>query len=467
MRVARSSLAKLVAIYLVLLLAVPQPAYARFQPTTGSDMYSVDQEIQIGRQAAQETEKKEPILPDNSELTQYVRQLGQRLTAVAPGYKWPYEFHVVNTKDVNAFALPGGPMFVNIGAIMAADHENELAGVMAHEISHVVQRHATRAATKQQKYQVGLGILGAILGARGGALSNLAALGAQFAVGSVFLKNSREAESEADLLGTDIMYDAGYDPRGLAAFFEKLEAMSNAGPEFLSDHPNPGNRLQAVEKEVGTLQPKQFRPDSADWVRIKQMVGTLKQPGKGLPASSGAQAAASGSGAPSGVAPSGQFQTLNHNLYSVQYPSNWQVFGDQQSDVTIAPQGGVGQDQNGQSAVAYGVIISTFEGEQRGGSSSANGLDDATHQLIDQLRQGNPDMRQTGSDESIRVNNQPAKSVEFTSKSPIQGQKERDWLVTVQRPDGNISYLVFIAPDKDFRSLRPAFEQMLRTFHVK
>ncbi|GAC1659324.1 MAG: hypothetical protein NVS9B15_21700 [Acidobacteriaceae bacterium] len=464
MRHSQSLCGRAVALVLTSMLVVPPSAFARQQVLQGSDAVSVEQEIQLGHEAAQQTRQKEPVLPDNNEISQYVRRLGQNLVSVAPGDKWPFEFHVVNTKDVNAFALPGGPMFVNIGAIMEADHENELAGVMAHEMSHVIDRHATRAYTKQQKYQVGLGVLGALLGGRGG-LGQIAGLGAQFAIGSVFLKNSRTAESQADLLGTDIMHDAGYDPRGLADFFAKLSEMGSRGPQFLSDHPDPGNRREAVIQEVSTLQPREYRGDSPEWIRIKQMVGNLQHPGSGVPAASqgGRQQGSPEYAGPAGVRPNGSFQTLNHNLYSIQYPSNWQVSGDTSSDVTIAPEGGVAQGQNGQAEVAYGVMISGFEPEQR----SNNLLDDATHELIDQLRQGNPDMRQAGSEETIRVNGAPAKSIEFTSRSPIQGQKERDWLVTVARQDGSILYLVFVTPDADFRSLRPAFEQMLRSMHVR
>src|SRR5947209_4327018 len=463
MNSSRSWFARVMAIAMVAMLAFPEAALARQQVLQGSDAVSVDQEIQLGREAAQQTMQKQPVLPDNNEITQYVRHLGQDLVRVAPGDKWPFEFHVVNTKDVNAFALPGGPMFVNLGAIMEADHENELVGVMAHEMSHVIDRHATRAYTKQQKYQVGLGVLGAILG-RGGALSQIAGLGAQFAVGSVFLKKSRAAESQADLLGTDMMHDAGYDPRGLADFFGKLEEMGNRSPEFLSDHPNPGNRRQAVIQEMGTLQQVQYKPDSAEWVRVKRRVGSLEHPGSGVPAatSGGAQNSQGYSG-PAGVRPNGQMRTLNHNAFSVDYPANWQVMGDQSSDVTIAPDGGVAQNQQGQAEVAYGVMISGFEPEQR----SNNPRDDATHELVDQLRQGNPDMRQTGSDESIRVNGAPGRSIEFTSRSPIQGQRERDWVVTMLRQDGTVLYMVFVAPERDYGPLRPTFERMLRTVRLK
>src|SRR5579859_6565965 len=226
------------ALFLCALIAAPQLLDARVQPTTGSDAYTVEQEIQLGQQAAAQTNRQYPVLSEASPITQYVQQLGRKLVQFAPGEKWPYQFHVINQKEINAFALPGGPLYVNVGTIQAADNEAQLAGVMSHELSHIVQRHATRAATKQYKAQVGLGILGAILGGTAG--GQLAGAGISFVAGSYFLKNSRQSEKEADLLGTDIMYDAGYDPIQLPNFFQKIEAESGSqGSQFLSDHPNP------------------------------------------------------------------------------------------------------------------------------------------------------------------------------------------------------------------------------------
>src|SRR5438270_3424809 len=222
-----------IALLLCLLLSAPELLLARVQPTTGSDMFTVDQEIQAGKEAVAQTNRQYPVLPDSSPVTQYIQQLGRRLVQVAPGEKWPYQFHVVNQKEINAFALPGGPLFVNVGTIQAAHNEAQLAGVMAHELSHIIQRHATRAATKQYKAQVGLGILGAVLG--GGVGGQLAGAGISLVAGSYFLKNSRQSEKEADLLGTDMTYDAGYDPIQLPNFFQKIEAEAGSrGSQFFS-----------------------------------------------------------------------------------------------------------------------------------------------------------------------------------------------------------------------------------------
>jgi Peptidase family M48 len=436
-----------------------QPLHARVEPSHGFNMFSAQEEMQAGQQSAAQVSKQLPILPDSDPVSVYVQRLGQQLAAHAPGEKWPYSFHVVNQKEINAFALPGGPVFVNIGTIQAADNEAELAGVMAHEISHVVQRHGTRAASKQMAAQLPLAILGGVMGQ--GALSQMAQMGLSFGVGSYFLKNSRKAESEADLLGTDIMYDSGFNPRAMADFFTKLQGEGGArGPQFFSDHPDPGNRAQAVAREVATLPRKSnYRSNSAEFREIKQRVAGMKP----LTAQQIAARQTTAMNASSGsVQPSASLRNFSHRDFAISYPENWQVYGDQNSAVTVAPQSGVSQN-----AVAYGVMINTYQPED------ANvGLDQATHDLLSSLRQSNPDLREIGHDENIRVNGVAGKSVDLIGTSPLRDQsghavQERDWLVAVMRRDGSLLYVVSIAPDKDFESLRPTFEQMLKSLQLR
>ena len=436
---------------------------ARVTPTHGFDLFSTQEEIQAGQQAAAAVPKQLPVLPDSSPLSQYISRLGHRLADHAPGEKWPYNFHVVNQKEINAFALPGGAIFVNVGTIQAADNEAELAGVLAHEISHVVQRHGTRAATKQMAAQLPLAVLGGLLG--GSALGQMAAQGISFGVGSYFLKNSREAEKEADLLGTDIMYDTGYDPHAMAQFFEKIKQQGGSPSlQFLSDHPDPGNRVEYVSAEVRTLPArKQYLADSSDFRQAKQEVGGMKP----MTAPEIAAWQKRGGGGPAEaiggavVTPSATLQAFNHDDFQISYPQNWKVYGDQTSAVTIAPPNGVTQN-----AVAVGVMISIYQPEDTNA-----GLEASTHTLLDSLRQSNPDLRQLGNDENIRMNGAAGRSVDLIGSSPIQENgkpvRERDWLVTTRRNDGSLLYLVFISPDKDFATLRPAFEQMLRTLKVK
>lgn len=459
MRISLSA-ARRLTLLLTLAAAAPQALQARVEPSHGFDMFSAQEEVQAGQQAAAQVGKQLPQLPDSDPVTLYVQRLGAQLAAHAPGEKWPYTFHVVNQKEINAFALPGGPIFVNLGTIQAADNEAELAGVIAHEISHVVQRHGTRAASKQMAAQLPLAILGGVMGQ--GALSQMAQMGLSFGVGSYFLKNSRKAESEADLLGTDIMYDSGFNPRAMSDFFAKLEKEGGVarGPQFLSDHPDPGNRAQAVSKEVSTLARRtSYRADSAEFRDIKQRVGNMKP----LTAQQIAeQQTPAVNASAAGMEPSANLRSFSHSDFEISYPDNWKVFGDQNSSVTIAPQSGVSN-----SAVAYGIMINTFQPEDSSGN-----LDQATHELLASLRQSNPDLRQIGQDENIRLNGVAAKSVDLIGTSPLRDQsgraaQERDWLVATTRRDGSLLYLVSIAPDKDFESLRPTFERMLKSLRLR
>jgi hypothetical protein len=424
------------------------------------NFFSIDQDIQLGQQNAAEVEKQMPILKD-AQLNQYIQRLGQRLVAHAPsvnGAQYPFTFKIVNQKDINAFALPGGPIYVNLGTIQAADTEAQLAGVIGHEMGHVIMRHSTNQASKQMMAQAPFAVLGGKIG--GGMMGQLAQLGIGFGLNSVFLKYSRQAESQADLIGTDIIHDAGYDPRAMAQFFEKLEAQGGArGPQFLSDHPNPGNRAQAVAAEAATLPRMQYQGDSSEFRAIKQKVGSMKA----LTAEEAKAQGGSGN-APSGtiarskdIQPSSNFTTLNHSAYTITYPDNWKPYGDQNSGVTIAPNGGVSKD-----AVAYGLVINGYQADQ-GGTS----LNSATQQLVAQMQQSNNGLKQLGNGEDFKLNGRPAKSLVFLGPSPLQNEQERDWLVTTQRQDGSVVYLVFISPEKDFETLKPAFEKMLRSFKAK
>src|SRR5882724_11018252 len=218
---------------------------------------SKDQQVQLGQQAKAEVYKQMPVLPDSSAVTQYVQQLGKKLQAGIPSDKsWPYEFHVIPEKDINAFAIPGGPIFVNLGTIQAADNEAELAGVIAHEMTHVYMQHSVKHMSKQSMAQGVLGVLGAVLG--NGTAGNLAKIGMQVGAGAIFMKYSREDEAQADAGGAIIMYKAGYNPKAMADFFQKLEQQGGSGPQFLSDHPNPGNRVQAVTNQIKSWPPKNF-----------------------------------------------------------------------------------------------------------------------------------------------------------------------------------------------------------------
>lgn len=453
-----------VAAAMMVLMVAPQLLEARYQANPGWNLFSRDQEVQVGREAAADVEKKLPLLNDSDPVARYVQGLGAQLASHAPGQQYPYTFKVVNQKEINAFALPGGPVYVNLGTIQAAENEAQLAGVMSHEISHVVMRHATSSATKQMMAQAPLTILGGLMGRGIGA--QLVQLGISFGAGSYFLRNSRKAESEADLVGADIMYDSGYDPQQMAVFFERLGKQgggsSSRGTQFFSDHPNPGDRAASVSKEVRTLPTKKFQTDSAEFRSIKSTVAGMRLPTSQELAAQQRQAGGTMSGAPSSeITPSSDYKSLEHDAYTIFYPENWQVSGDNTSAVRIAPRAGVAED-----ATAYGVIINVYQPKGRAS------LDDATHQLMESVHRSDANLKAVGHDEDIRVSGIPGKSVDFIGTSPIRAagggtQRERDWLVTLERKDGSLFYLVFVSPEKDFDQMRPAFEKMLRSLRLK
>jgi Zn-dependent protease with chaperone function len=444
---------------------VQSPSTGRFQLQSGYNMFTPEQDIQLGRQAQADVNRTMPVLPESSPVTKYVQSLGQQLAAKAPGeVKWPFNFHVVNQKEINAFALPGGPIYVNLGTIREADDEGELVGVIAHEISHVVLRHSTEQASKATLAQLPLAVLGGVLPQT--TVGQLARLGVSFGAQSVFLKYSRDAEREADLLGSQTMYDAGFDPYSMAEFFTKLEKQGGPGvPQFLSDHPNPGNRVETVREAIARYPKKSYRKNSAQFESVKSVVAKMKPMTAEQVAQyqkeHQAQGGTVGNVSAQDVIPATGFQTLDHSAFQIAYPSNWKVFGDQNSSVTIAPEAGVGQN-----AIAYGVMMSAFRPSQ--GTAS---LEQATQQLVEFLQRSNPQFRVEGNLQRVNVNGVSGNSVSLVGPSPIQAGggplAERDLVVTLPRSDGSVLFLVFIAPQRDFDRLKPAYQQMLDSLRVK
>jgi Zn-dependent protease with chaperone function len=427
------------------------PAFAqRTQLKPGWNMFSPQQDVQVGKQAATDASRKLPMcnLP---RADAYLTQLGKRLVAHlnTNGVEYPWEFHCVNDRSINAFALPGGYVFVNRGAIEAADNESELAAVMAHELSHVALRHGTNQATKAQAAQAGVGIFGALFGgSTGGAL--LTQLGS-FTAGGVLLKYSRGAETQADVMGTQVLYDSGYDPRAMAQFFEKLnqETKGKNPPEFLSDHPNPDHRVERVDEEIDKLggPPPNARRDSAEFEAVKREVMALPVVKRTAP-----RAAAAGGSEPAGPPPppSANSTSYENASLSLQYPDNWKRFGGDDSGSTFGPEGGVVNDGSGHGAMAYGLTVGTVKGQ----GADANGLESATQQLIGELQKTNPNMKVTRAAQSVKLNEQPAMSTYLVNDSP-GGGKETDWMITVARPEGMV-YFVCTAPQAEFETYHKA-----------
>jgi predicted Zn-dependent protease len=240
-------------------------------------LVSVQQEVELGQQAQAEISKQMPVLGD-AQLERYIDSIGERLAANAPGPKYPYSFGVVNYKELNAFALPGGPIYVHRGTIAAARTEAQLAGVMAHEVAHIAQRHAAKQISKGVVANGLLGLLGAVLD-DGGKGEAAARIGASVVAQSVFMKFSRDDEREADRVGAEIMERAGWDPHGIAEFMQVLQNEQKRSPSsvqtFFSSHPSPAGRVRDLQTMVNG---KSGRRDSEEFQAIKGRLSSLPPP---------------------------------------------------------------------------------------------------------------------------------------------------------------------------------------------
>jgi Zn-dependent protease with chaperone function len=461
-------------------------------PDPGHPGMSRQQQIQLGMQSAAQVYKQMPVLPDSSPETQYVRQLGKRLVAtIPPEHTWPYEFHVVAQKEINAFALPGGEMFINIGTITAAANEAQLAGVMGHEMSHVYMQHSAKQERKDEWTQGIAGLAGAVLGARGGLVGELAQEGAQMGASMLVLKYSRTDEAQADHVGAIILYRAGYNPQALADFFKTLEAQGGTPPQLLSDHPNPGNRELAIQKEIAPWPPKQYAGDSPEFAKVRQHASGVKA----YTAQEIAQGAKSGQWAPmnkrngavfaptgfaaastpearTAVAPAvsrvslndvmanSNFQLVDLGVMKIARPENWEVIAPkkQGQSLTIAPREGIAGN-----GVGYGVVINAVSIKNQQAT-----IDQVTDAIVRSIEGASGETRSVGAAADLQVAGVRGRTVHMESTSEFsdangQAQKERDQLVTIPRQDGTVVYLVFVAPESDFQRFNPTFEKMLQS----
>lgn len=442
---------------------------AQTRVTPPSNKYTPAQDVEMGLQAASEVRQQLPLMRDDG-VTSYIERLGNRLVAIIPPElqhpEFKYTFETVNVREINAFALPGGPMFVNRGMIDAANSEGEVVGVMAHEVSHVLLRHGTAQASKAGKYQMGA-VIGAIAGAViGGRTGSVVSQATQFGFGTMFLKYGREYEKQADLLGAQLMSRAGYDARDMASMFRTIEKQGSSGPEWLSDHPNPGNRSQYIEKEAQALRVTSPVTDQSGFDRVKAHLKTLPP----APTSEEVAKAAKTGSAPAGTAspnttlgtniepPSGRYRSYTEgNLFRISVPGNWQELAGS-SAVTFAPAGAFGQ-VNGQSVFTHGVEVGMSRNER-------HELPDATRDFIQLLSQSNRRLSQRSQSVNAIVAGRAALQTTLTNVSDATGQTEVIQLFTTRLRDGSLFYLLAVAPESDARNYDATFQQVVRSIRL-
>jgi beta-barrel assembly-enhancing protease len=455
---------------LALVAVFATQSLAQTRVTAPKNKYDPADDVKIGRDAAAEVERQLPVLADGR-VSSYVEELGQRLVETIPAElhqpEFRYTFTVVNVKEINAFALPGGPMYLHRGMIEAAQSEGEVVGVMAHEMAHVALRHGTAQASAAQKYQIGAvagQILGAILGGTAGAV---VAQGSQFGLGVSFLRYSRAYEKDADLLGAQMMARAGYSPVDMANMFRTIEQQGGGGgPEWLSDHPNPGNRIEYLTQEARNLRVENPVRNTAEFSAVQNRL-------EGMPPARSARDIARngpGRGDPGGYGtsgiseqvepPSSRFRVYQGgNFFRVSVPDNWRELSTGGDSVWFAPDGAYGQAGNGQAVFTHGMQFGVARTRSRN-------LEGATQELLQALAQGNPSLQRDGGAQRTRFGNQPGIGVQLRNQSEATGEPELVAVYTTLLPDDTLLYGIGVAPQDEWRQYGAVFDRVVGTARV-
>jgi beta-barrel assembly-enhancing protease len=440
--------------------------------TAPKNRYSLADDVKIGREGAAQVSRELPLLPDNGEIDAYVERVGAALAAAIPNEfrhaEFQYNFSVVNAGDINAFALPGGPMFVNRGMIAAARSEGEMAGVMAHEISHVALRHGTAQATKSQSPGIALGAIGgAILGAViGGNAGDLLSQGTQLGLGAYLLKYSREYETQADILGAQILARAGYDPMDLARMFQTIEQEGGSrGPEWLSSHPNPGNRYERISQEARQLTIARRSNPTSEFAEIKTLLSRMS-PAPTMDEIARSRNGEAGSDRPPDNAriedtverPATRYRAFEApGVFRVSIPVNWQEFSDR-SSVTFAPNGAYGNHQ-GQFVFTHGTTVGIY-------SPNSDRLQPATDAYISELLRNNSYLRADRGYQRTTLNGRQALLRRLSGTSNVTGRREAVSVYTTQLNDGQLLYMIQVVPEGESQQYSRAFSEMARSMRI-
>jgi hypothetical protein len=431
--------------------------------------YSPADDVKLGQEAAQQVEKELPVMRDQ-QVNGYLNAIGRRLVeSIPPEFRHPefrYSFTGVNLREINAFALPGGPMFIYRGMIEKAHNEGEVAGVMAHELSHVALRHGTAQQTKATPYAIGQiagQIAGAIIGGRTGAII---AQGSQFGIGTYFMKFSREYERQADLLGSRIMAGAGYDPRDMANVFKTIQQESGpGGPQWLSDHPDPGNRYDYINREAQLLRvpasPRRVTPEfQSVQSHLRALSPALSSEDVARNRNAGRTTDAGGAPPSSGniPRPDSRYTTYNEgDLFRVSVPSNWRELASNNT-VTFAPDGAYGS-VNGSSVFTHGVEIGVSRNE-------SHDLQTATDELIQALRQGNPRLSSPDRYERASVGGRQGLRTVLSNISDATGGQEIIDVYTTELSDGSLFYVLGVAPRDQYNSYANVFRRVVGSIQL-
>ena len=457
---------------LVIALTIPLTAYPQ-KPPKQADVrvqktsLSRDQELQIGKQFAGQAEREMEVV-HNPEIESWLNQIGQNLAKTPQANAYPYYFKLVNDDSINAFALPGGPMYVHTGLLKAADSEGEVAGVLAHEMSHVALRHGAAQISKQQTYgalfqMIGLaaGTLTADQNGQCGIVCQIAQAGTSLGQNSVLMKFSRGYEHDADLNGARMIAAAGYNPIQLPQFFEKLEKTQGTAAEpkglalWMASHPATGSRIQYVSDDIQFYPRHDYTASTGGFARVKKLIATVPpprpQPGSLIQAKQGASARTN--------LPA-ELKDYTANGFRIGYPETWQVGQAQPgSSLYLIPQSGVAKGQDGSVELLSGAMIDYYVPQA---GAAATNLDTSTREFVESLRKGDSNLKADPS-QRAQVGGKSALRTKITTKTSLQQEPDQVvYLYTVPRQAG-LWYLVLATQPSNLSAFDPVVKQIVES----
>jgi len=442
-----------ILLLLVTALVLPAAAADRTTLRPGWNLFSTQQDIEMGRRLSRDFESRVQVV-NQSNASAYIDALGKQLAVHAPGERFPYEFKIIDDDRIDAFALPGGYVYVTSGLMQSLQSEPELAGIIAHEIGHVVLRHGTQQVSNSYR-------------TRNPARSRISVqtvmddLNITADSDSLVFKHSREAERQADLLGTQIMLDTGFDPRQMTQAFQRIaNENSDLTGDFFNNHPTPPNRVATIRNEMQKMggMPRNLRGDSPDFHSVQEHLFTAANDSWRYDNRNDRNDNRSNT-------PSNRMVTHRWRDMEFRYPENWRI--EEEADgLYAAPEDGFVS-----GSLAYGMRIASFQPTDNrlfgrtpfaapNDRSDGTTLTRATNLLIDELQRSNPAMRVVRSHPGRRVDGQSGMVTELSNDSPLGG-RETNWLVTVMRPDGSLDYFVGVAPERDFSHYQSVFDQII------
>jgi predicted Zn-dependent protease len=444
------------------MVAVPASVLAQTKVVMPKNKQPISKDMEIGQKASAEVERTFPMINDRTSEA-YIQEVGDRLARGIPAEfrrsEFNCRFKIVNASDINAFALPACYLYVNRGLIEVAKNEGEMAGVMAHEISHAMLRHGTASGPGIWSQIGALGMIlgGAVVGGQAGAQAG------QIVAAAWMTKYSRAYEKNADYLGAQIMANAGYDPRDLANMFKTIAGENpNRPPQWLSSHPDPGNRYNYINEEAGRLNVSrnpikitQGFQRIQNYLRSLPKAKTMEQLEKEAQGKAQGQNPTAGGKYSNNVPlPSTSLRTYNAgNVLQATIPSNWRDFPSENS-VMLAPEGAYG-DQG----ITHGAMI----GVQRG---QGGALQQETDAYVNGVLQGNSYLSKQSGYTRGSISGKNALAIQLAGTSPVTGRTELVTVYTCQMSTGDLLYVIFVVPQQEVGNYQSTFTRVRNSIRI-